>query len=336
MFAQAQEGEERDRGMAALPTVDISPFILNKDEKAKTECASQVHKACTDTGFFLISNFEKILSSSELQKMFELTNQFFSLPPEEKKKWKQSENRGYFSIGEENLTTIYTQLNETFVNKELGDYKEGVDIGREIEDSEVGLPFRRKNEWLQALGPKWKEGTLEYFARVTALGHVLMRIFAVALGLDENWFEDKLVKPQTSLRLLHYPPLPLDEARFGCGAHSDYGCCTILAQDGTGGLQLLHANGQWVDVSCSKDTLVVNIGDMMQRWTNDVYKSTVHRVINPSGKHRFSIPFFFDPNFDLLVECIETCKNEKVLYPPIKFGEHISNMYNATFVVQQK
>eukprot|EP00026_Physarum_polycephalum_P012682 Phypoly_transcript_13009.p1 GENE.Phypoly_transcript_13009~~Phypoly_transcript_13009.p1 ORF type:complete len:322 (+),score=46.74 Phypoly_transcript_13009:63-1028(+) len=320
----------------SLPTVDISPFISNKDAKAKQECAKVVHKACTDTGFFLISNFQEILPMDELEKMFCLAHEFFTLPQEEKAKLKCEENRGYFAIGQENLTTIYTQLNETFVNKELGDYKEGLDLGREIDDSEIGLPFRRKNEWPQALGPEWKAGALDYFARVTKLGHVLMRIFAVALDLDEYWFEDKLDKPQTLLRILHYPPLPPGEVRFGCGAHSDYGCCTILAQDGTGGLQLLNTSGQWVDVSCAKDTLVVNVGDMMQRWTNDVYKSTVHRVINPSGKHRFSIPFFFEPNFDTEVSCIETCKKDKVLYPPIKFGDHIQNMYNATFVVQQK
>jgi len=320
----------------SLPIVDISPFIANKDVKAKQECVRVVHKACIDTGFFLISNFQEILPMEVLENMFHLMHEFFTLPHEEKAKLKCAENRGYFSLGQENLSTIYTQLNETFVNKELGDYKEGLDLGREIDDSEVGLPFRRKNEWPQAVGPEWKPGALDYFTRVTKLAHILMRIFALALDLDENWFDDKIDKPQSSLRLLHYPPLPSNEARFGCGAHSDYGCCTILAQDGTGGLQLLNTHGQWIDVPCSKDTLVVNIGDMMQRWTNDTYKSTVHRVVNTSEKHRFSIPFFFDPSYNAEVSCLETCKKDKILYPSIKFGDHLQNMYNATFVVQHK
>jgi len=320
----------------SLPTVDISSFITNNDPKAKQECANVIYKACTETGFFLISNFQGILPQDVLDRMFGLLQQFFSLPLEEKRKIQELENRGYFAIGEENLTTIYTQLNDVFVNKELGDFKEGLDIGREPEDFEVGLPFRRRNEWPEALGLEWKTQVLDYFKRVTELGNILMRIFATALSLDENWFHSKTVRPQASLRLLHYPPLPLDEARFGCGAHSDYGSCTLLAQDGTGGLQLLNANGAWVDVPCSKDTLVVNIGDMMQRWTNDKFKSTVHRVINPSGKHRFSIPFFFDPNYDAIVECLETCKKDQALYPPIKFGDHITNMYNMTYGVQKK
>eukprot|EP00026_Physarum_polycephalum_P007520 Phypoly_transcript_07582.p1 GENE.Phypoly_transcript_07582~~Phypoly_transcript_07582.p1 ORF type:complete len:127 (+),score=20.42 Phypoly_transcript_07582:372-752(+) len=116
----------------SLPTVDISSFIANKDSKAKLECAKIVHKACTDTGFFLISNFQEILPKDKLENMFHMTHEFFVLPQEEKAKLKCSENRGYFALGQENLTTIYTQLNETFVNKELGDYKEGLDFGREI------------------------------------------------------------------------------------------------------------------------------------------------------------------------------------------------------------
>lgn len=318
----------------AVPTIDISSFIKNTDKEAKRECFQAVYKACTETGFFLISNFEEVLPQKELGKMFGQLHQFFELPLQEKRKIREFENRGYFAIGEENLTTVYTQLNEVFVNKELGDYKEGIDIGREPEEGETG-PFRRKNEWPEALGDAWKNNVIDYFNRVTKLGYILMRIFATALSLEENWFDDKMRRPQNSLRLLHYPPLPVDEARFGCGAHSDYGCCTILAQDGTGGLQLLNKKEEWVDVPCRKDTLVVNIGDMMQRWTNDIFKSTVHRVINNSGKHRFSIPFFFDPNYDVVVECLETCKKDKVLYPPIKFGDHMQNMYDVTYGVQK-
>jgi len=136
----------------------------------------------------------------------------------------------------------------------------------------------------------------------------------------------------TQLRLLHYPPKPADEPRFGCGAHSDYGCCTILAQDMAGGLQLLSKTGKWINVPCVPDTLVINIGDMMQRWTNDCFKSTIHRVLNPNENHRFSMPFFFEPNFEAVVECIESCHGSTgPKYPPIKFGDHLTNMYNSTY-----
>jgi len=175
---------------------------------------------------------------------------------------------------------------------------------------------------------------LEYSSCATKLANVLLRIFATSLDLPENWFEDKCDKPMSSLRLLHYPPKPRDEPRFGCGAHSDYGCCTIFAQDTAGGLQLLSKSGEWVDVPCEEDTLVINIGDMMQRWTNDKYTSTIHRVLNPVDNHRFSAPFFFDPNFDATIECIESCKGETgPKYPTIKFGDHLEDMYHSTFNV---
>jgi len=284
----------------------------------------------------LIQNYDSIISKEKIEKMFQSMERFFELPLHVKQTLKSSHNRGYFSFGEENLSTVYTTLNESLANKDLGDYKEGFDIGREIDSAstEFGLPFRHANKWPECLGKEWKDDILDYFQIVTRLGHILMKIFATSLQLNEAWFEDKLDKPMTVLRLLHYPPAT-EEPRFGCGAHSDYGCCAVLAQDDAGGLQLLNSSQQWIDIPCIPNTLVVNIGDMMQRWTNNTFKSTVHRVLNPSGKHRFSLPFFFEPNFDAVVECIETCKKEGALFPPVKFGTHLQNMYTATFKEQE-
>jgi len=168
------------------------------------------------------------------------------------------------------------------------------------------------------------------------LGRVLNRMFAVSLGLPENWFEERMGEPLPTLRLLHYPP----STRMGCGAHSDYGCCAILAQDEAGGLELYNRKNEWVAVEPVPHTLVINIGDMMQRWTNDCFKSTLHRVINPSvrGTHRFSSPFFFEPSPNCLVECIPTCISPggTAHYAPIRFGDHLRSMYQSTFLEHQE
>jgi len=329
-----------------LPTIDVSAFAISSElapNAQKQSTAKEVYNACVDTGFFLIKGYESVLPQEKISHLFELMNAYFQLPLEEKKKFKALHNRGYFSFGDENLTTIHPHLNESFVNTELGDFKEGIDIGREIDPSspEYNLPFRHPNLWPDPalLPPNWKEDILDYFYCADKLGRVLMRIFATALNLQENWFENKLDKPMTMLRLLHYPPAPVDVPRFGCGAHSDYGCCTILAQDDTGGLQLLSAKNEWIDIPYEPNTLVVNIGDMMQRWTNNKFKSTIHRVLNPSTtQHRFSVPFFFDPNYDTVVECIESCCGDdcEKLYPAVVFGDHLQNMYSATFTTQQQ
>jgi len=227
------------------------------------------------------------------------------------------------------------------VNTNLGDFKEGYDVGREISPSspEYKKPFKHPNIWPnpELLPQNWKEDILDYSDRMMQLGRVLMSIFAVALKLPENWFEDKYDKPMASLRLLHYPPTPEGEPRFGCGAHSDYGGCTIIAQDDAGGLQLLNAAGQWIDIPCEQHTMVVNIADMLQRWTNNTFKSTIHRVLTPPhNRHRFSAPFFFDPNFDTVIECLESCKDPEkgALFPPVVFGDYLLKMYDSTFYVK--
>jgi len=136
---------------------------------------------------------------------------------------------------------------------------------------------------------------------------------------------------------LHFPPQPSDDIRIGIAAHTDYGLCTILAQDDVEALQV-HYNDQWHNIKTVPNALLVNAGDMLQRWTNGLFKSPIHRVINYSGKHRFSIPFFFDPNFNAEVECIEECRKEtgEAKYAPIKYADYLMGLHNKTIVEHQK
>jgi len=333
----------------SLPVIDVGPFVCPDDDASSTEEAKQrvgqeVHAACIDTGFFLIKNYQAILPQERIERLFGLMRSFFTLPAQQKHKLKSSHGRGYFSFGEENLSTVYPEHNVNFEDKELGDYKEGIDFGPEIDlaDPHYGEIFHMPNQWPhdELVWARWKKDVLEHFALASQLGRVLNRVFAVSLGLPENWFADRIGEPMPTLRLLHYPPSPAERTRMGCGAHSDYGCCAILAQDDAGGLELYNQKKEkWVPITPVPDTLVINIGDMMQRWTNDRYKSTLHRVINPAsrGKHRFSSPFFFEPGPECIVECIPTClrEGEKPRYPPIRFGDHLLRMYQSTFYVNQ-
>eukprot|EP01112_Ceratiomyxa_fruticulosa_P017382 TRINITY_DN5403_c0_g1_i1.p1 TRINITY_DN5403_c0_g1~~TRINITY_DN5403_c0_g1_i1.p1 ORF type:complete len:345 (-),score=52.02 TRINITY_DN5403_c0_g1_i1:148-1182(-) len=320
-----------------VPIIDIGPFLSGKDKEG---VAKLVDDACRYTGFFMVTNHG--ISESLLKRIFKAANDFFSLPLEEKLRCKGSHNRGYTEYGEENLTTNYPELNKDVVNKHLGDYKEGIDFGREFlpGDPELDHPWRSQqyNRWPSTLGEEWKSTLREYFKELSGLGHLMMRIFATALHLKEDFFLDKCSRTTSSMRLLHYPPVE-DPGRLGCGAHSDYGCLTLLAQDGVSGLQLLNPhNKTFVDVPSIPGAFVVNIGDAMRIWTNNSYVSTVHRVLNPKNNHRFSVPFFFDPNFDLVIECLESCKSEDrpPLFPPILFGDHLEKMYSTTFLDERK
>jgi len=198
------------------------------------------------------------------------------------------------------------------------------------------------NVWPDNL-PGFRETVLDYYHRVLEIGQLLFPLFALALDLPENFFDDKTTKPAAIMRLLHYPPQSPtsfesdpDSSRrqIGIGAHTDYECFTILWQDRAGGLQVRNTAGKWVDAVPIPGTLVLNLGDQFARWTNDIFKSTLHRVINRSGLERYSIPLFFGTDYDVPLEPIPTCVS---LESPSKYdkvitaGEYVKSRLEATY-----
>ena len=168
----------------------------------------------------------------------------------------------------------------------------------------------------------------------------MLGAFALALGLDESFFAPWLDVTMTTLGPLHYPPQRgrISEAQLGAGAHTDYGCLTLLHQDSSGGLQVRRRDGLWIDAPPIPGSFVVNIGDMMERWTNGVFCSTPHRVINISGGDRYSLPFFFDPDFYAPVECLPTClgPGEVAKFKPTTAGQHLLEKIEESFSYQKK
>jgi isopenicillin N synthase-like dioxygenase len=177
-----------------------------------------------------------------------------------------------------------------------------------------------------------------YFGAVHDLARRVTHAVAMALELPEDYFDAWFTTPMVIMSPLHYPPQSggedgeISEARIGAGAHSDYGCLALLAQDGRGGLQVRNAAGRWIDAKPVPGTFVVNVGDMLARWTNDLFPPTLHRVINTSGVDRQSIPFFYDPNADAPVEVIPTVlgEDERPKYPPTTSLAHLQERFGAT------
>ncbi len=317
----------------AIPVIDFAPFLTG-DAATRRRVAREIGRACAEVGFFYVRNHgvPDDLTDATVAE----SKRFFTLPRAEKAKisvTRSKNHRGYFATGEENLDPK---------KQKGGDFKEGVNIGRDLSaadpDVRAGKPLHGPNQWPDLSG--WREQMMRQFQAMQDLGTKLLAAFALALDLPEDFFADKISRPLTTLRLLHYPPQTgqITEAQLGAGAHSDFGAFTMLWQDEVGGLQVKNSAGEFIDAVPVAGSFVVNIGDMLARWTNDRFASTTHRVINASGRERYSMAFFFDPNFDADISALPTClaPGEAPHYPPTTGGQHLLDMINATFEYRQK
>ncbi len=317
--------------VAQIPVIDVSAL---GGGAGKAEMVARIGAACREIGFFYAANHG--VPEALIAQAHEQAKRFFALPEAEKARVaieRSPCHRGWFRVGGENLDPL---------RQPVGDLKEGYKIGRDLppthERVRAGLPLHGPNLWPGFL-PGWREVMQAYYDEMVALGRRMIGAFALALGLEEAFFEPWLGVTMTTLGPLHYPPQSgrITESRIGAGAHTDYGCLTLLHQDQTGGLQVRRRDGLWVDAPPIEGTYVVNIGDMMERWTNGVFQSTPHRVINLSGQERYALPFFFDPDFHAPIACLPTCQapGEAPKYPPTTAGAHLLEKIAASFAYQQ-
>jgi isopenicillin N synthase-like dioxygenase len=317
-----------------IPVIDMGP-LLHGTAEARRAVAREIGAACRNIGFFYVVNHG--VDEALIDQTFAEAKRFFDLPKARKQEIaidKSPCHRGYFALGGENL--------DPEKQRETGDLKEGLKVGRDLSPDhplvKAGLPLHGPNQWPSNL-PGWKEAMQAYYAAMSGLGRAIMHAFALALELPEDHFDRWLTGPMATVGPLHYPPQrgKITVARIGAGAHTDFGCLTILAQDRVGGLQVRNSAGKWIDAPFIEGSFVVNIGDMMARWTNDLFCSTVHRVINVSGRDRYSIPFFFDPDFNADLTVLPTCAgpDRPPKYPPTTGGQHLLDRINATFDYRQ-
>jgi isopenicillin N synthase-like dioxygenase len=307
-----------------IPVIDVSG--LSGDFAARRAVAHELRAACVDTGFFYIKGHGT--PPSLIQELLHQSRSFFALPMEQKVAIAMANSpcrHGYEPLKAQTL--------------EAGgppDLKEGFLAGEDFaadhpavlnDPGNVG-----PNQWPPQL-PSFKDVMISYTTEIKALSTTLMRGLALSLDLDEDYFDDFCRDPILTLRLLHYPPQPPNPApnEKGCGAHTDWGGITVLLQDEAGGLQVKHADGSWISAPPIPGTLVVNIGDLFARWTNNLYRSTVHRVVNTSGRDRYSVPFFLDGRSDHLVSCLPTCTGETRHFPDTTVRGHLEEMVRRTY-----
>nr|ACU21218.1 unknown [Glycine max] len=311
---------------SALNSIDLSNPDINQS-------VNLLKQACLDSGFFYVVNHG--ISQEFMEEVFAQSKKFFSLPHKEKMKILRNEkHRGY--------TPVLDELLDPENQVHVGDYKEGYYIGVEKgeDDPESNKPFYGPNNWpAPGVLPGWRE-TMEKFHRETLeVGKAVAKIIALALDLDANFFDqpEMLGEPIATLRLLHYEGQVSDPLKglYGAGAHTDYGLITLLATDDVSGLQICKDRDakpqKWEDVAPLKGAFIVNLGDMLERWSNCVFKSTLHRVLG-NGQGRYSIAYFLEPSRDCLVECLPTCKSDSnpPKFPPILCHDYLTQRYNDT------
>jgi isopenicillin N synthase-like dioxygenase len=295
-----------DNGFSHIPIIDISALVFGTGEApAKTlrdrhAVADQIGQACRECGFFYIVGHG--VDEGLQQRLEQLSRQFFAQDIETKLQIRMALGgrawRGYFPVGGE-LTSAKPDL------------KEGIYFGDELGDDhplvKAGTPMHGSNLFPANI-PQFRETVLDYMTAMTQLGHTLMAGIALSLGLDESYFADRYTSdPLVLLRIFNYPPDPSPPNQvhhWGVGEHTDYGILTILKQDESGGLQV-KSKSRWIAAPPVPGSFVCNIGDMLDRMTGGLYRSTPHRVKNLAQRDRLSFPFFFDPNFNAEVRPIE-------------------------------
>ena len=307
-----------------IPKIDISE--IEEKEFSRT-LLQDFFSAYNKYGFGYIINhgIEKTL----IEQLFQVSKKFHSQPLSEKMRVALDHNhRGYIAIN-----------TSTDVNSKLADVKkpnqsESFMMMREDKSELPDVYLSGPNQWPKL--ENFKEVLEKYTFNMTKLGRNLMRLALLSSGVKDLSVMQSLDTPTIWLRLLHYPPISKNSPSdlYGSAPHTDFGCLTILAQDEIGGLQVQTREGEWIDVPKLEGSFVVNVGDMLSRYTNGLLRSTPHRVINKSGKERFSCPFFFDPHTNAVVQPLKGTGKPK--FSPINFGEFLREELEASYEKHKK
>ena len=282
------------------PLIDIGPLLAESPEGAA--CATRIHQACLDWGFFVATGHGL---DDQMAAAFDVARRFFAQPQATKEATPRTNRYGFVPLRELAID-----------DSRASDHTEYLDMG--LHD-EVALPDV----------PGLAHAVRTYQAAALGVGEVLLRAIAQQLGAGPSFFADLMHDPQCRLRFLHYPPVQPDEhgvLPVPTTAHTDYGALTLLATDGVPGLEVKPKGRGWSPVAAPAGALVVNLGDMLRRWTNDRYQSTPHRVVGPASGDRISIPFFVNPDPATVVTAIPACVTDDRprIYGPITAGEFLA------------
>ena len=307
-----------------IPVIDISPLATGASQ-AFAAIGAEMLSAAEATGFFYVRNHG--IAQSLIDQVFATSRAFFTADQAQKRALMVNPwHRGFIKAGE---ATMYPgsrpDLKESFIW--------GLDSATAAAAPDPhGIP---PNQWPDFL-PTMRPLLNQYFTEANAVGWCLLRAFATSIGIDAESFVRTITCPTSRGSIIYYPPQAPDSdgEQFGVAPHTDWGCLTLLYQDQTGGLEVLGRDG-WVAAAPITGTYVVNVGDLLARWTNDRFQSTPHRVVNRSGHERLSCAVFVDPDRDTLIVPV-TRPGEAPRHTPVICGDYVQSRFDAAFAYRQK
>jgi isopenicillin N synthase-like dioxygenase len=301
-----------------IPSLDLADFLSGEPER-KSRFVEELGKAYQTIGFVALKNHG--LSDDLTQRLYGSVKEFFGLPDEEKGKYEipgLAGQRGYVGKGKEHAK-----------GRNTGDLKEFYHVGQEVADEDPVKEEYPDNVWPEEV-PAFRENTLEAYQALEKAGKEILRALALYLGLEEHYFDQKVHNGNSILRAIHYFPIedpqsvPADAVR--AAEHGDINLITLLMGASADGLQVLRRDGKWIPITALPEQIVVNVGDMLSRLSNNKLKSTIHRVVNPPvdkmNSSRYSIPFFMHPRSEMDLTCLEGCidENNPKAFPDITAG----------------
>ncbi|MBT4490101.1 MAG: isopenicillin N synthase family oxygenase [Rhodospirillaceae bacterium] len=293
--------------------------------------AEQVRAACLTSGFFYLANHG--IDEDLSRAVFEANRRFHERPLADKQLIKLNHwHRGYQGFGTSKLVS-----SARFASAATANQLESFFLRHEVPSGDPDYltgALKGPNQWPD--DEAFRDVVSRYDVAVRDVAMKLLPVFGLAVGEDRDFFLPYFQRPSTALRLIHYPPAADDQptGSYGIHPHTDYGFITILAQDKTGGLEIQRPGGGWMPAPVVPDTLIINIGDALARWTNDVFNSTPHRVISPTARtSRYSVAMFFDPDVEADIRCLKqfTDATHPARHQPIRYGDYFQERLNSNY-----
>lgn len=310
-----------DIGIDRIPVIDASGLFSTSPDYGRV--GASLLDAATSVGFFYVAGH--CINERTIERAFEVSRRFFAMPPEQRESVRAVEyHRGLIAPGVSRMEGHrIPDLKESYIW--------GVDYPPGNPDFRSGNELLAPNRWPESM-PEMREALVAYLDAAHRCGTALLRAIAASLDIEPDYFVGRFRNPVSRGSLIHYPPQPskAGDELFGVSPHTDYGTLTLLAQDDTGGLRVQGADGRWVAAHPIPGTLVVNVGDLLARWSNDRFRSTPHAVVNSSGRERYSIAVFVDPDWDTVVSPVVK-PGEQAHYEDVLCGDYIRARFDRSF-----
>ena len=317
-----------------LPVIDLGGGVLDPRSPEVSDIAAALDEAFRRIGFCYVAGTG--IDPALVEAVFDASRRFHALPVEAKEAVSINEfHRGYIAPKSSLIRTssvarvTQPNLSESFMAMHEVD----------PDDAGFGSPLQGPNQWPEDL-PGFREAVTAYRDAMSAFARGFNRLLALALGLPATFFDPHFERPTVWVRLVHYPPEPpgTPPGQYGAAPHTDYGFITFLAQDGLGGLEVRARDGHWLAAPPIPHTFVVNVADMLARWSNDRWPSTPHRVRNLSGRDRYSVPFFWDTGLDSEIACLpnRSGPDEPPRYEPVRYGDYVIDRLDRNYAYRQR